>query len=435
VTAINAVPVGSGMSRGGSARKLSLIAWLLIGAVTAADLYAVALGPVAGIQWHEVAALGLLLVACESTATLVCVRGLGWPVSTMASLAAVLLTGPVGAGLVGWCTVFAIRRGPSLAQRLFDTGMFTLSACMAGRAFLLCGGVVGVPAASWFPSIIGPFAIAVMVHAAVGIARARTALWLTGETSSATGQPGLDLRLFLTDLGYGALGGLLAALWVVLGPSAAVLMLVPVFAARWAVPHPAVQQHACEAVVSALCQAVKIKDSYTRGHCERVSRASVMIAMEIGMPAGRVAAIRYAGMLHDVGKLCVLTSMLQKSGSLTDDEYAAIQLHPMYGLDIVREIGVLDEALPGIVHHHERIDGTGYPLGLAGNEIPEFARLLAVADAFDAMTSNRSYRGARSVPEAVAELRRWAGTQFDPAFVGAFVSAIERDGWTVPDPP
>jgi HD-GYP domain-containing protein (c-di-GMP phosphodiesterase class II) len=146
-----------------------------------------------------------------------------------------------------------------------------------------------------------------------------------------------------------------------------------------------------------------------------------------------VEAIRYAGMLHDVGKLGVPTRVLQKTGKLTEEEYAAIQLHPMRGLDIVREIGFLDEALAGIMHHHERIDGRGYPMGLAGDEIPEFARILAVADAFDSMTSTRSYRGARPVAEAVAELRKWAGRQFDPAFVDAFVAAIIREGWQRPE--
>jgi HD-GYP domain-containing protein (c-di-GMP phosphodiesterase class II) len=144
-------------------------------------------------------------------------------------------------------------------------------------------------------------------------------------------------------------------------------------------------------------------------------------------------AIRYAGMLHDVGKLGVPTKVLQKQGPMTEQEYAAIQLHPMRGLEIVREIGFLDEALTGIMHHHERLDGKGYPMGLAADEIPEFARIIAVADAFDSMTSNRSYRRARGIAEATAELRKQAGTQFDPAMVEAFISAVRRDGWKLPD--
>jgi HD-GYP domain-containing protein (c-di-GMP phosphodiesterase class II) len=106
----------------------------------------------------------------------------------------------------------------------------------------------------------------------------------------------------------------------------------------------------------------------------------------------------------------------------------------MRGLEIVREIGFLDEALAGIMHHHERMDGMGYPMGLAGGEIPEFARVIAVADAFDSMTSTRSYRAARSLEEGIAELRRCAGTHFDPALVEAFVAAVEAEGWEQREP-
>jgi hypothetical protein len=411
--------------------KLSRIAWLYIGAVVAIAAIAIARGPFSGIGWNQVAVLGLLLAACESSATLLNSRSLAWSANSTASLAAVILIGPVGAALVACCTLFGIRRGPSPAQRLFNTGMFALSAYLAGRAYLLLGGHVGTPGPSSFPGIIGPFAGAAAVHVIVNFSLLAGVLWLTREPGAAS-LAGLDSKLLLTDLGYGAIGILIAALWSVLGPFTPVLVLIPVFVARWAVAQFAAQQRAYEATVSALCQAVETKDFYTRGHSERVSRGSVMIAREIGMRAERVEAIRYAGMLHDVGKLGVPTSVLQKNGALTDDEYAAIQLHPMRGLDIVREIGFLDEALAGIMHHHERIDGKGYPMGLAGHEIPEFARVLAVADAFDAMTSNRSYRGARPVPEAVSELRKWAGTQFDPAFVDAFVAALERDGWKGP---
>ncbi len=413
--------------------KLSRIAWLYIGAVITAAVVAVAWGPFAGVHWVQVAALGLLLAVCESNATLLNSRsGVAWSANSIPSLAAVILTGPVGAALVGCFTLLGVRRGPTPAQRLFNTGMFTLSAYLAGRAFLLFGGYAGTPTADSFPGIITPFAGAVVVFVLINFSLLRGVL-LAAEQGSPRGRVGLGFKVLLTDMGYAVFGVLIAALWSVLGPFTPVLVIIPLMVARWAVAQFAAQQRAYEATVSALCQAVETKDFYTRGHSERVSRGSVMIAREIGMRAERVEAIRYAGMLHDVGKLGVPTSVLQKSGSLTDDEFAAIQLHPMRGLDIVREIGFLDEALAGIMHHHERIDGRGYPMGLAGDEIPEFARVLAVADAFDAMTSTRSYRGARSVLEGVAELRKWAGTQFDPAFVDAFVTAIERDGWKAPE--
>ncbi|HEY0937810.1 MAG TPA: HD-GYP domain-containing protein [Trebonia sp.] len=417
--------------------RLSRIAWLYIGAVTAAAVVVLAAGPFTSLHWSQVAVLGLLVVACESAATLVSARGLAWSANTMASLAAVVLCGPVGAALVSCGTLLGLRRGPSVAQRLFNTSMYVLSAYLAGRTFLAFGGHPGTPGPRAFPGIIGPFAAAAVVHVVVNFLLVNGVFWLTREPAGGSTRPagrvGLDFKLWLTDLGYGAFGVLIAALWSVLGPFTPVLVLIPVLVARWAVAQFAAQQHAYEATVSALCQAVETKDFYTRGHSERVSRGAVMIATEIGMRVERVGAIRYAGMLHDVGKLGVPTSVLQKRSSLTDDEYAAVQLHPMRGLDIVREIGFLDEALAGIMHHHERIDGRGYPMGLAGDEIPEFARVLAVADAFDAMTSDRSYRGARPVPEAVAELRKWAGQQFDPAFVDAFVAAIEREGWTAPE--
>ena len=414
--------------------KLSRIAWLYIGAAVAAAVIVVVKGPYAGLNWSQIAVLGLLLVACESSATLLNPRGLAWSANTMASLAAVVLCGPVGAALVSCGTLLGIRRGPSIVQRLFNTAMYVISAYLAGRAFLAFGGHVGAPGQSSFPGLIGPFAVAAVTGVAVNFMLLHGVFWLTREPGGAPVRVGLDFKLWLTDLGYGAFGLLIAALWSVLGPFTPVLVLIPVFVARWAVAQFAAQQRAYEATVSALCQAVETKDFYTRGHSERVSRGAVMIASEIGMRPERVGAIRYAGMLHDVGKLGVPTSVLQKRGSLTDDEYAAVQLHPMRGLDMVREIGFLDEALAGIMHHHERIDGKGYPMGLAGDEIPEFARVLGVADAFDAMTSDRSYRGARPIPEAIAELRKWAGKQFDPAFVDAFVAAIERDGWTAPEP-
>jgi HD domain len=417
--------------------RLSWPARLYIGAIVAAAAALLIRGPFGGVVWwRDVAVLGVLLVVFESTATLLRPKVLAWSPSPIATLAAVVLVGPVGAALVGACTVFGLRRGPSLVQRAFNTGMLALSAYLAGQAFIASGGHIGMPKSGSFPAIIGPFAVAAVVHAVTNHGLLAGVLWLTSgrQAPERRSSLGMSFELVVSDLGYGAFGLLIAALWNVTGLFAPVLVLIPVAVARWAMTQIVEQQRAYEAAVGALCQAVETKDLYTRGHSDRVSRGSVMIAREIGMRGERVEAIRYAGMLHDVGKLGVATRVLQKTGKLTEDEYAAIQLHPMRGLEIVREIGFLDEALAGIMHHHERIDGRGYPMGLAGDEIPEFARILAVADAFDSMTSTRSYRGARPVDEAIAELRKWSGTQFDPAFVDAFVAAIRHDGWQRPEP-
>ena len=419
--------------------KLSRVALIYIGAVVVIAFVLVARGPFTGLSWQYVVFLGILVIVSESRATQLRKGQLSWSSSSAAMLASVVLVGPVGAAIVGACTALGVRRGPHILQRVFNTAMYALSAYLAGRAFLALGGQVGLPSQKSFPGIIGPFAGAALIHVAANHGLLSGVLWLTrppGRTPSETigAGVGLSARLLLSDIGYAAYGLLMAALWTVVGFFAPLLVLIPLFVARWAVAQFAEQQKAYEATVGALCQAVETKDFYTRGHSDRVSRGSVMIAREIGMRGERVEAIRYAGMLHDVGKLGVPTRVLQKTGKLTEEEYAAIQLHPMRGLDIVREIGFLDEALAGIMHHHERIDGRGYPMGLAGDEIPEFARVLAVADAFDSMTSTRSYRGARPVDEAIEELRKWSGTQFDPAFVDAFVAALKREGWQRPEP-
>jgi HD-GYP domain-containing protein (c-di-GMP phosphodiesterase class II) len=290
----------------------------------------------------------------------------------------------------------------------------------------------------YFGKNIGPFAAAAAVHVLANHVLVWGVLRLNRPERRVSRKFRIESSLALllaSDLGYAAFGMVIAALWEQIGAFAAALVLVPLFVARWTMGQFAEQQRAYAETMAALCQAVETKDFYTRGHSERVSRGSGMIARRIGMRPERVEAIKFAGMLHDVGKLGVPTKVLQKTGPLTEEEYAAIQLHPMRGLEIVREIGFLNEALAGIMHHHERVDGRGYPMGFAGHEIPEFARIIAVADAFDSMTSTRSYRQARRIDEAVDELRKGAGTQFDPLLVDAFIVALHTEGWQLPKPP
>jgi HD superfamily phosphohydrolase YqeK len=346
----------------------------------------------------------------------------------------VVLLGPVGAALLGLVAVVTGQRFFAPVKRVFNGAQFALSGFIAGTVFDLLGGARFHPEqARWVEHVIGPFLGALVTFVLVNLTLMAGVLLLSRQATPRellheSGQVAVGC------LGYGMVGLLIAGLWPRVGPFAAVLTLLPLFIARWAMDQAYAQQQAHAATLAALCQAVETKDFYTRGHSERVSRGSVMIAQEIGMRADRVEAIRYAGMLHDVGKLGVPTKVLQKAGSLTEEEFAAIQLHPMRGLEIVREIGFLDEALAGIMHHHEKMNGRGYPMGLAGDEIPEFARVISVADAFDSMTSTRSYRAARTVGEAVAELRRGMGDHFDPVMVEAFLRAIDREGWEPPRP-
>lgn len=177
--------------------------------------------------------------------------------------------------------------------------------------------------------------------------------------------------------------------------------------------------------IQGLARALEAMDKYTAGHSDRVTVYARITAEAMGENRERVELITQAGMLHDIGKLGCHAN-LNKPGKLTEEEYEIFKLHPTFGKEILEPISFLQPLIPGVHLHHERWDGKGYPLGLQGDEIPAMARVLSVADAYDAMTSSRAYRRALEHSVAVAELKRCSGTQFDPQIVEAFLSGIER---------
>jgi HD superfamily phosphohydrolase YqeK len=415
-------------------RGLPLAAWAYVCGVVALATGLILTSSRAELDLQALGVLAALFLICDSAPAKLNVERARVSLSYAASLASVVLLGPAGAALVGITAVVTGQRIFAPVKRLFNGAQFALSGYFAGLVFRALADERFQPGdPAWVENTLWPFLGALVTFVSVNLLLMAGILLISKQ---ATWQELLreSGQLAVGCLGYGMFGLLIAGLWNAVGPLSAVLVLLPLFIARWALAQTHAQQQAHTATLAALCQAVETKDYYTRGHSERVSRGSVMIAQQIGMRADRVEAIRYAGMLHDVGKLGVPTKVLQKSGSLTEEEFAAIQLHPMRGLEIVREIGFLDEALAGIMHHHEKMNGCGYPMGLAGDEIPEFARVISVADAFDSMTSNRSYRAARTKEEAVEELKRGAGDHFDPAIVDAFLRALDREGWEPPKP-
>lgn len=174
-------------------------------------------------------------------------------------------------------------------------------------------------------------------------------------------------------------------------------------------------------LLHSLTSAVDAKDAYTCGHSERVALLSRHLAQQIGLPDAEVDQIYMAGLLHDVGKIGVPESVLQKTGKLTNEEFEQMKKHPQIGARILSDVKQIRAIIPGVLHHHERYDGKGYPGGLSGANIPLMGRIICLADCFDAMTSNRTYRKALPLEVAVTEIRRCAGTQFDPALAEAFL--------------
>ena len=180
-------------------------------------------------------------------------------------------------------------------------------------------------------------------------------------------------------------------------------------------------QRAISQSLIGLANALEAKDPYTRGHSERVGALGRRIALALGLPADEAATVSQAGLLHDIGKIGVPEAVLLKRGSLDGDEWALMRRHPLIGAQIVAPFEFFAAGALLIRHHHERLDGSGYPDGLAGTAIPLGSRIVAVADVWDALTSDRPYRGALPVPKARAYLREQAGRTLDPGVVATFL--------------
>ncbi|MHB9093925.1 MAG: diguanylate cyclase [Eubacteriales bacterium] len=178
--------------------------------------------------------------------------------------------------------------------------------------------------------------------------------------------------------------------------------------------------------IKTLITVINANDKYTFGHSERVVKYSAALGEQLGLSEEQIKYIKYGAFLHDIGKIEIDRDILNKTDPLTHDEWSTLKCHPQWGADIVKPVSALKQILPQILYHHERFDGFGYPHGLKGTEIPLNARILTIADSFDAMTSARPYQKTRSLNDAVNELQRCAGTHFDPQLVEAFLKALKN---------
>jgi HD-GYP domain-containing protein (c-di-GMP phosphodiesterase class II) len=181
-------------------------------------------------------------------------------------------------------------------------------------------------------------------------------------------------------------------------------------------------------LLGSLVNALEAKDEYTKGHSQRVSNYAVMLAHKLNLSEEELDTIRKAGTMHDVGKIGLPDNILHKRGKLTEQEYEIVRRHARIGANIIEPIHYFRKMLPCILYHHEHYDGTGYPRGLKGSEIPLGAQIMAVADVYDALTTARDYKPGCSPEEAVRELRRVAGSQLNPRLIDSFVQMLSEKG-------
>ncbi len=302
---------------------------------------------------------------------------------------------------------------------IFNAGQMAVTVYAAGMVWQMLGGQPGT-ALTW--SNILPLLAAVAVYAVVNVTLVTVGISLalrkrvlrTWLSSIKWVVPNYVILGLLGVLAAGIYGGSLGMLGVL-------LMWLPFLFARYSFQQYWAIREAHLKTVEALAAALDARDPRTLGHSERVAAYARAVAVKLNLPDEEVEKVHFAGLLHDIGKIGISDFVLNKNGKLTNDEFSVIRKHPEMGADMVRSIGFLKDVSDIIRYHHERVDGSGYPVKLTGAHMPLGSRLIAVADAYDAMTSDRVYRDKMTPAEAVRQLVEGKGTQFDPEVVDTFL--------------
>jgi len=414
-------------------RDFPLRAWLFTAAIaTIAATVILRLAPEQGVNVAAAVGFGLLFFVCELAP--ISFPNASYSVSFVMAVAALTAVGPAEAAIAasfGAVDLSVRKRNDWLGRMVFNGAQLTLSTALAGYVYVGMDGPVGAIGARDFPGIFGPLFAMAIVYFVVNTGLVSLMVSIVRRVAMFDVWSANFLSVVASTIAFAVFGVLLSSLYAGMGFLAVLFILLPMVIARRALQAAVKVESTYEDVVSGLVSAIEAKDAYTRGHAERVSRLSAMIARELGFSERRARALRIAALMHDVGKLVVSTTILTKPGKLTEEEYEHMKWHPVHGCEIVDEIDFLrdGEAVEAVRHHHERLDGRGYPDGLAGDGIPLTARIVMVADAFDSMTSTRSYRQCRPVEDGLKELRRCEGTQFDSRCINALVRAIDKHGW------
>lgn len=342
-------------------------------------------------------------------------------------MSALVIGGPLDGAVVAGASVLTpdlARSKKGFVTSIYNLGQTVTAAVLAGWLYLSLGGSPVPWSTHVFPAILFPLAAAAIVCAGVNIIfTALGVVLLYGEPMRPT---------ILSTLRYAPSLLSLAAVGFLMGHTMAVnifalpLFIYPLWVAKQLYQSFVQLNQAYTDTIRSLVNAVEAKDAYTSGHSQRVSEYAVRLGRHLRLPEPRLCQLEHAALLHDLGKLSLGGELLRKTSPLSSTEREQINQHPAVGARMISRIPPLSELSEAIGQHHERPDGSGYPKGLEGSAICLDARILAVADSYDAMTTNRPYRDGLSRTEAVAELRRNSGTQFDAKLVELFAEHVAK---------
>ncbi|WP_088225702.1 HD-GYP domain-containing protein [Desulfosporosinus sp. FKB] len=390
----------------------------------------ICLGSILKMDWSLRAFLSVLifgLLASASESLPVSLPRGGYVTVSFAVFLCVVILFPLGISssvvAIGGLFVFGKEvRGQPLYKRIFNASQFVVSIGLTSILIEFVG-----TRGTFTPRLILIYLGAAVVYMFTNMTIVSIAL---GELQNKS-----PWKIWLNNIRWSIpnfialapLGLLMALIYKNYGPFGLLLLFIPLLVSRHSFQLYIDMRENYLNTVEALVQALEAKDTYTSGHSERVGKYAVAIAEGINMSEDKMEFLKYAAVLHDVGKIGVSENILNKKERLLDSEWESIRSHPVIGETIIKSIKFMFDIGQVVRHHHERYDGKGYPDGIQGEDIPLESRIIAVADTYDAITSDRSYRKGKTHEEAIEELKKVAGSQLDPKLVEVFCKAVTTE--------
>ena len=390
--------------------------------------------------WKDIALFASIIIVADSVQISLPKGGASIYASSPVDLAGIILFGPAAMALTEAIATLVTegllqRRSP--VKVLFNVPLLVMTVGVSGLTYKAFGSLGSIDS----PLFLVPLTVSGIVYYLFNT-------WSVSFIISLSGTKNRNLLHvwkqnymwnFFHILAFLPVGAVIALLYAKAGVWTVALFIIPLFLARYSFQLYIDMREAHINTVAALTSAIDASDPFTHGHSFRVSRYALRIGRVMGMSSRNLEMLEYAALLHDIGKIAIQNDILLKVGPLSDEEWKSLRSHPNVGADIVEQLKFLKEAAEVIRCHHERPDGSGYPRGLKGDEIPVAARILNVVDAFDAMTSDRPYRKALPIQKVIDELKRYRGKQFDEKVVdilldlywkGEFPLIVEADATT-----